>query len=144
MWICPIQHVDLFMFKLGRENMLTQQAMGWNRKKTENLHKALAQRYVTVSSLIKIWWTLFFAGRWHEIVLPFFCVFKISERAKLEAASLSDFQQKQNLTQQTIEQWVFDVQQWAVTGKSSTLQQLFKHKVDINWKMKWSLTVLPI
>ena len=67
----------------------------------------------------------------------FFCVFKFSERAKLEAASLSDFQQKQNLTQQTIEQWVFDVQQWAVTGKSSTLQQqLFKHKVDINWKMK--------
>ena len=76
MWICPIQHVDLFMFKLGRENMLTQQAMGWNRKKTENLHKALAQRYVTVSSLIKIWWTLFFAGRWHEIVLPFFLCFQ--------------------------------------------------------------------
>ncbi|CAL8253888.1 unnamed protein product [Boreogadus saida] len=65
--------------------------MGWNRKKTENLHKALAQRYVT-----------------------------ISERAKLEAASLSDFQQKQNLTQQTIEQWVFDVQQWAVTDRVYT------------------------
>ncbi len=28
--------------------MLTQQAMGWNRKKTENLHKVLAHRYIKV------------------------------------------------------------------------------------------------
>ncbi|XP_059909524.1 uncharacterized protein LOC132459157 [Gadus macrocephalus] len=83
--------ITKYMTKAGREDMLTLQAMGWNRKKTENLHKALAQRYVT-----------------------------ISERAKLEAASLSDFQQKQNLTQQTIEQWVFDVQQWAVTNRVYT------------------------
>ncbi|CAL8342125.1 unnamed protein product [Arctogadus glacialis] len=69
--------ITKYMTKAGRENMLTQQAMGWNRKKTENLHKALAQRYVT-----------------------------ISERAKLEAASLI--------------QWVFDVQQWAVTNRVYT------------------------
>ncbi|KAF4114296.1 uncharacterized protein LOC131538801 [Onychostoma macrolepis] len=79
------------MTKAGRENMLTQQAMGWNRKKTENLHKVLVHRYI-----------------------------KISERAKLEAASFSEFQQKNNLTEQTVQQWVCDVQQWAVTALVST------------------------
>ncbi|XP_056121519.1 uncharacterized protein LOC130099743 isoform X2 [Rhinichthys klamathensis goyatoka] len=40
--------VTKYMTKAGRENMLTQQAMGWNRKKTENLHKVLARRYIKV------------------------------------------------------------------------------------------------
>ncbi|KAL1252693.1 hypothetical protein QQF64_017386 [Cirrhinus molitorella] len=57
--------------------MLTQQAMGWNRKKTENLHKVLAHRYI-----------------------------KISERAKLEAASFSEFQKKNHVAEQTVQQWV--------------------------------------
>ncbi|XP_077062377.1 uncharacterized protein LOC143714837 [Siphateles boraxobius] len=82
------------MTKAGRENMLTQQAMGWNRKKTENLHKVLARRYI-----------------------------KISERAKLEAASFSDFCQKNDITEQTAQQWVGDVQQWAVTEPVSTTEQ---------------------
>nr|XP_055027343.1 uncharacterized protein LOC129416960 [Misgurnus anguillicaudatus] len=44
----------------------------------------------------------------------------ISERAKLEAASFSEFQQKNRLTEQTVQQWVCDVQQWAVTELVST------------------------
>nr|XP_055049620.1 uncharacterized protein LOC129435199 [Misgurnus anguillicaudatus] len=83
--------VTKYMTKAGRENMLTQQAMGWNRKKIENLHKVLAHGYI-----------------------------KISERAKLEAASFSEFQQKNRLTEQTVQQWVCDVQQWAVTELVST------------------------
>ncbi|XP_077091467.1 uncharacterized protein LOC143742476 isoform X2 [Siphateles boraxobius] len=86
--------VTKYMTKAGRENMLTQQAMGWNRKKTENLHKVLARRYI-----------------------------KISERANLEAASFSDFCQKNDITEQTAQQWVGDVQQWAVTEPVSTTEQ---------------------
>ncbi|XP_077065731.1 uncharacterized protein LOC143718599 [Siphateles boraxobius] len=86
--------VTKYMTKAGRENMLTQQAMGWNRKKTANLHKVLANRYI-----------------------------KISERAKLEVASFSDFRQKNDITEQTAQQWVCDVQQWAVTEPGSTAEQ---------------------
>ncbi|XP_039528958.1 uncharacterized protein LOC120480076 isoform X3 [Pimephales promelas] len=86
--------VTKYMTKAGRENMLTQQAMGWNRKKTENLHKVLACRYI-----------------------------KISEKVKLEVASFSDFRQKNDITEQTAQQWVCDVQQWAVTEPGSTAEQ---------------------
>ncbi|KAL0973532.1 hypothetical protein UPYG_G00205520 [Umbra pygmaea] len=86
--------VTKYMTNAGRENMLTQQAMGWNKKKTENLHQVLARRYI-----------------------------KISERAKLEAASFSDFRQKNDINEQTAQQWVCDVQQWAVTEPGSTTQQ---------------------
>ncbi|CAM4590521.1 unnamed protein product [Leuciscus chuanchicus] len=86
--------VTKYMTKAGRENMLTQQAMGWNKKKTANIHKVLANRYI-----------------------------KISERAKLEAASFSDFRQKNGITEQTAQQWVCDVQEWAVTEPGSTTQQ---------------------
>ncbi|KAG1935338.1 hypothetical protein F2P79_019418 [Pimephales promelas] len=86
--------VTKYMTKAGKENMLTQQAMGWNRKKTENLHKVLACRYI-----------------------------KISEKVKLEVASFSDFRQKNDITEQTAQQWVCDVQQWAVTEPGSTAEQ---------------------
>ncbi len=33
--------------------MLTQQAMGWNRKKTENLHKVLAHRYIKSKGILQ-------------------------------------------------------------------------------------------
>ncbi|XP_077074053.1 uncharacterized protein LOC143725489 [Siphateles boraxobius] len=68
--------------------------MGWNKKKTANLHKVLANRYI-----------------------------KISERAKLEAASFSDFRQRNGITEQTAQQWVCDVQEWAITEPGSTTQQ---------------------
>ncbi|XP_034087504.1 uncharacterized protein LOC117556309 isoform X2 [Gymnodraco acuticeps] len=80
--------VTKYMTKSGRVNMLTQQAMGWNRRKRDNLHQVLAHRYV-----------------------------KITERAKVEAASFSDFKKEHNLDQETIQQWVYDVRQWAVTER---------------------------
>jgi len=45
----------------------------------------------------------------------------------LEVASFSDFRQKNDITEQTAQQWVCDVQQWAVTGKSHLLISLFKY-----------------
>ncbi|XP_033934384.1 uncharacterized protein [Pseudochaenichthys georgianus] len=80
--------VTKYMTKSGRVNMLTQQAMDWNRRKRDNLHHVLAHRYV-----------------------------KITERAKVEAASFSDFKKEHNLDQETIQQWVYDVRQWAVTER---------------------------
>ncbi|KAK5926611.1 hypothetical protein CgunFtcFv8_022169 [Champsocephalus gunnari] len=72
--------VTKYMTQAGRVNMLTQQAMGWNRRKRDNLHQVLAHRYV-------------------------------------EAASFSDFKKEHNLEQETIQQWVYDVRQWAVTER---------------------------
>ncbi|XP_034091813.1 uncharacterized protein LOC117559245 [Gymnodraco acuticeps] len=80
--------VTKYMTKSGRVNMLTQQAMGWNRRKRDNLHQVLAHRYV-----------------------------KITERAKVEAASFSDLKKEHNLDQETIQQWVYVVRQWAVTER---------------------------
>jgi len=34
--------------------MLTQQAMGWNKKKTANLHKVLANRYIKVRTFFYV------------------------------------------------------------------------------------------
>ncbi|KAK7169976.1 hypothetical protein R3I94_000270 [Phoxinus phoxinus] len=48
---------------------------------------------------------------------------KISERAKLETTSFSDFCQKNDITEQTAQQWVCDVQHWAVTEPGSTTEQ---------------------
>ncbi|KAI9545999.1 hypothetical protein NQZ68_032081, partial [Dissostichus eleginoides] len=41
----------------------------------------------------------------------------ITERAKVEAASFSDFKKEHNLDQETIQQWVYDVRQWTVTDR---------------------------
>ncbi|XDV26737.1 hypothetical protein PO909_030372 [Leuciscus waleckii] len=74
------------MTKAVRVNMLTRQAMGWNRRKRDNLHQVLAHRYV-----------------------------KDHREAKVEAASLSNIKKEHNLDQETIQQWVCDVRQWPVT-----------------------------
>ncbi|XP_063049812.1 uncharacterized protein LOC134444427 [Engraulis encrasicolus] len=76
--------VTKYMTKSGRENMLTQQAMGWNNRKKKHLHKALAHRYT-----------------------------KISERAKTEADNHRDFCLKNGITKEKAHQCVHDVLQWA-------------------------------
>jgi len=55
------------------------------------------------------------------------CHLKISERAKVEAASFSDFSLRNGITEQTAQQWVCDVQEWAITGKSCTVLGLFRN-----------------
>ncbi|XP_031148997.1 uncharacterized protein LOC116045482 isoform X2 [Sander lucioperca] len=75
----------------GRVNMLTQQAMGWNRRKRDNLHQALAHRYI-----------------------------KITDRAAVEAVNLRSIKEQHNLDQGTTEQWVCDVRQWALTDRVYT------------------------
>ncbi|KAI9518050.1 hypothetical protein NQZ68_041540, partial [Dissostichus eleginoides] len=95
------------MTKAGRVNMLTQQAMGWNRRKRDNLHQVLAHRYV-----------------------------KITERAKVEAASFSDFKKEHNLDQETIQQWVYDVRQWAVTDSNQARQRKRKRMTELKKKLR--------
>ncbi len=70
----------------------------------------------------------------HDI---FVCDLKISERAKLEAASFSDFRQKNGITEQTAQQWVCDVQQWAVTGKSCVVVRLFTNTTVNHFVQIW-------
>ncbi|XP_051992989.1 uncharacterized protein LOC127651276 isoform X1 [Xyrauchen texanus] len=94
--------VTKYMTKAGRVNMLTRQAMGWNRRKRDNLHQVLAHRYV-----------------------------KITERAKVEAASLSNIKEEHNLDQETIQQWVWDVRQWAVTERVYTPGCIEELRADI-------------
>ncbi|KAI9531102.1 hypothetical protein NQZ68_000596, partial [Dissostichus eleginoides] len=95
------------MTKAGRVNMLTQQAMRWNRRKMDNLHQVLAHRYV-----------------------------KITERAKVEAASFSDFKKEHNLDQETIQQWVYDVRQWAVTDSNQARQRKRKRMTELKKKLR--------
>ncbi|XP_035856414.1 uncharacterized protein LOC116036704 [Sander lucioperca] len=83
--------VTKYMTKAGRVNMLTQQAMGWNRRKRDNLHQALAHRYI-----------------------------KITDRVEVEAVNLRSIKQQHNLDQETTEQWVCDVRQWALTDRVYT------------------------
>lgn len=47
----------------------------------------------------------------------FFSLQKITDRAKVEAAILSNIKNEQQIDEETIQQWVCDVRQWAVTGK---------------------------
>ncbi|KAI9523929.1 hypothetical protein NQZ68_022562, partial [Dissostichus eleginoides] len=95
------------MTKAGRVNMLTQQAMGWNRRKRDNLHQVLAHRYV-----------------------------KITGRAKVEAASFSDFKKEHNLHQETIQQWVYDVRQWTVTDSNQARQRKRKRMTELKKKLR--------
>ncbi|KTG38625.1 hypothetical protein cypCar_00040126 [Cyprinus carpio] len=91
--------VTKYMTKAGRVNMLTRQAMGWNRRKRDNLHQVLAHR-----------------------------CFKITERAKLEAASLSKIKKEHNLDQETYSsgcvmsdngQLQEDIEEWDDNGFTS-------------------------
>jgi len=46
--------IDLFLsvlFIIGRGDMITVLAMGWNHRKVQSLHKTLAKRFVKVRSL---------------------------------------------------------------------------------------------
>ncbi|XP_031159719.1 uncharacterized protein LOC116053008 isoform X2 [Sander lucioperca] len=83
--------VTKYMTKAGRVNMLTQQAMGWNRRKRDNLHQALAHRYI-----------------------------KITDRAAVEAVNLRSIKEQHNVDQETTEHWVCDVRQWALTDRVYT------------------------
>ena len=65
------------------------------------------------------------------IFFLFLCDLKISERAKLEVASFSDFRQKNDITKQTAQQWVCDVQLWAVTGNHAQRSNIFTNTVQL-------------
>ncbi|XP_073713822.1 uncharacterized protein [Misgurnus anguillicaudatus] len=72
------------MSKAARSDMLTVLASAWNKRKSENLAKYLSQRYI-----------------------------KTAERLKVERESCASLQAELNISDDEIQQWVSDVQQWA-------------------------------
>uniref|UniRef100_A0AAV2J5W2 Ion transport domain-containing protein n=1 Tax=Knipowitschia caucasica TaxID=637954 RepID=A0AAV2J5W2_KNICA len=91
-----------YMSKAARTDMLTVHAIGWNKRKAENLHKSLAKRYQ-----------------------------KTSLRKKETSVDLSKLAHECGLTEETIAQWVSDVQQWSTEASScpnklqSTIEALY-------------------
>ncbi|XP_073725812.1 uncharacterized protein [Misgurnus anguillicaudatus] len=73
-----------YMSKAARSDMLTVLASAWNKRKSENLAKYLSQRYI-----------------------------KTAERLKVERESCASLQAELNISDDEIQQWVSDVQQWA-------------------------------
>ncbi|XP_066532851.1 uncharacterized protein [Hoplias malabaricus] len=92
-----------YMTKAARNDMFTLQAMGWNSRKVESLHRALSQRYR-----------------------------KTKQRAKAEADSLQSFMVDLNCSVELRDQWVADVKQWALTvtdvtpGSPQELQKIIE------------------
>ncbi|KAK7901625.1 hypothetical protein WMY93_018394 [Mugilogobius chulae] len=87
-----------YMSKAARTDMLTILAIGWNRRKADGLHKALASRYI-----------------------------KANEREATEQHSLEALKTENNLSNDTVAQWLCDVKQWAETEHTpyqSTQEQL--------------------
>ncbi|CAM4278818.1 unnamed protein product [Leuciscus chuanchicus] len=78
-----------YMSKAARSDMLTVLASAWNKRKSENLAKCLSQRYI-----------------------------KTTERLKLENESFASLQAELNVSDEDIQQWVSDVQQWATVSSA--------------------------
>ncbi|XP_053699907.1 uncharacterized protein LOC128746703 [Synchiropus splendidus] len=78
------------MSKAARTDILTIQAIGWNKRKTENLDRTLAKRHIKTVQRIA----------------------EASEELKKLAGELS-------IQEDTVQQWVSDVQQWTAEGPCS-------------------------
>ncbi|XP_035006830.1 uncharacterized protein LOC118103835 [Hippoglossus stenolepis] len=78
-----------YMSKAVRTDILTIQAIGWNKRKAENLDRTLAKRYIKTMQ-------------------------RITEATK----DLENINTELSLQEDTVQQWVSDVQQWT-TGPTS-------------------------
>ncbi|KAK7878378.1 hypothetical protein WMY93_031008 [Mugilogobius chulae] len=75
-----------YMTKSGRVDMITILAIAWNARKMDTLHKALAKRFV-----------------------------KTTRRAEMEVANLENLRQEHNISVEDADQWMLDVEQWAIS-----------------------------
>ncbi|KAK7128352.1 hypothetical protein R3I94_016807 [Phoxinus phoxinus] len=87
-----------YMSKAVRTDMLTIQASGWNKRKAENLHRTLAKRYIKT-------------------------VQRIAEATK----DLEKLTAELSLQQDTVQQWVSDVQQWT---SGATIQNDLQRTIE--------------
>lgn len=87
-----------YMSKAVRTDMLTIQASGWNKRKAENLDRTLAKRYIKT-------------------------VQKIAEATK----DLEKLTAELSLQQDTVQQWVYDVQQWT---SGATIQNDLQRTIE--------------
>ncbi|KAF4116508.1 hypothetical protein G5714_003997 [Onychostoma macrolepis] len=90
-----------YMSKAVRTDMLTIQASGWNKRKAENLDRTLAKRYIKT-------------------------VQRIAEATK----DLEKLTAELSLQQDTVQQWVSDVQQWTSGGNKRRHQLRRKIAVE--------------
>ncbi|KAL1261585.1 hypothetical protein QQF64_006850, partial [Cirrhinus molitorella] len=87
-----------YMSKAVRTDMLTIQASGWNKRKAENLDRTLAKRYIKT-------------------------VQRIAEATK----DLQKLTAELSLQQDTVQQWVSDVQQWT---SGATIQNDLQRTIE--------------
>ncbi|XP_062391025.1 uncharacterized protein LOC134078875 [Sardina pilchardus] len=86
-----------YMAKGARTDMLTIQAMGWNLRKREHLASTLCRKYVKTKANL------------------------VEHNKQLEA-----FQLENSVSENTVQQWVEDIKEWAASGDDGPLDTLEK------------------
>lgn len=104
-----------------RTDMLTIQASGWNKRKAENLDRTLAKRYIKVLTRKICIITFLFLNCVSAFVNTDISFGQTVQRIAEATKDLEKLTAELSLQQDTVQQWVSDVQQWT----SSTLKKLF-------------------
>nr|XP_033947416.1 uncharacterized protein LOC117452768 [Pseudochaenichthys georgianus] len=90
-----------YMTKSARNDMLTVHAMGWNRRKQENLHVVLAKRYVKTITMLE--------G---------------------ETQKMKDTCEELGCPEDKVQQWVNDVRDWATNDNTSGDNQSLQRSIE--------------
>ncbi|KAK5894520.1 hypothetical protein CesoFtcFv8_011203 [Champsocephalus esox] len=90
-----------YMTKSARNDMLTVHAMGWNRRKQENLHVLLAKRYVKTITMLE--------G---------------------ETQKMKDTCEELGCPEDKVQQWVNDVRDWATNDNTSGDNQSLQRSIE--------------
>ncbi|KAK5884237.1 hypothetical protein CesoFtcFv8_018080 [Champsocephalus esox] len=94
-----------YMTKSARNDMLTVHAMGWNRRKQENLHVVLAKRYVKIIG--------------HTITM-----------LEGETQKMKDTCEELGCPEDKVQQWVNDVRDWATNDNTSGDNQSLQRSIE--------------
>ena len=101
--------------------MLTIQASGWNKRKAENLDRTLAKRYIKVLTRKICIITFLFLSCVSAFVNTDISFGQTVQRITEATKDLEKLTAESSLQQDTVQQWVSDVQQWT----SGTLKKVF-------------------
>ena len=104
-------------------DMLTIQASGWNKRKAENLDRTLAKRYIKVLTRQICIITFLFLNCLSAFVNTDISFGQIVQRITEATKDLEKLTAELSLQQDTVQQWVSEVQQWT----SGTEKNYFKH-----------------
>ncbi|KAK5902875.1 hypothetical protein CesoFtcFv8_008089 [Champsocephalus esox] len=90
-----------YMTISARNDMLTVHAMGWNRRKQENLHVVLAKRYVKTITMLEV-----------------------------ETQKMKDTCEELGCPEDKVQQWVNDVRDWATNDNTSGDNQSLQRSIE--------------